>query len=223
MKDVCRICSTEAKDELHCSRCAQKYHFNCGTGLSNVSFRTITKDAVFLCPICCLGANNALVHAVITANQVFLENKHATHFDPGDAFKKAPQRPPPDAPAEGNHAQEPNGTVVAGTNHQQQHTPHEPNGTVVASTNLQEQHAPAPGASTVSTNTWEHHDIVDPSLQQQHNSTDASVENRPKRSKDRPPPKPLSLPDETMAPLHKSCTEKAKQLIYRLGTLRRAP
>ena len=193
MADVCRICSTPT-DELQCTECEKKFHFTCGTGLSNVSFRTLTKDRTFLCPICRLGANNAMVHAVITANQLFIEKKHSTAFDPGEDITGAGEaKAPTDGEPRVDEAPQQQQPGVP-PQRQQQAEPPQP----------QQQAEP-------------------PQRQPVHTVDDSAADTRRRGPKGRPPPKPLTLPDDTMAPPNESCVEKAKQLIYRIGTLRRAP
>ena len=88
----CCYCSGPVKDDrLQCSSCHRTYHFRCGTGLSNVSDRTILtylKDCGFKCSLCKIGEKNSLIHAVITINQNFNENKHATDFHPGNIIQE---------------------------------------------------------------------------------------------------------------------------------------
>ena len=84
----CCYCSGLVQEEgLQCSNCQRKYHFRCGTGLDNITDRTITKalkDVTFKCSLCKVGEKNALIHTVITINQAFNEAKHAAEFHPGD-------------------------------------------------------------------------------------------------------------------------------------------
>ena len=84
----CCYCSGLVQEEgLQCSNCHRKYHFRCGTGLDNITDRTISKalkDVTFKCSLCKVGEKNALIHTVITINQAFNEAKHRAEFHPGN-------------------------------------------------------------------------------------------------------------------------------------------
>lgn len=76
----CSYCTeiVEEGDCLDCSSCDRKFHFKCGTGLSNVSERTIStylNDSSFRCYLCCIAEKNSLITTVIILNQKFNENK----------------------------------------------------------------------------------------------------------------------------------------------------
>lgn len=63
---------------LDCDSCDRRFHFGCGTGLSNVGERTITtylSECVFRCPLCVIGERNNLIPTVININQLFNTNK----------------------------------------------------------------------------------------------------------------------------------------------------
>ena len=90
MDVACTFCSLEVEDGLRCDRCQKLYHFKCGTGLSNVSEDSVSKfltDCIFSCPLCQVGTSNTLIHAALTANQLFNEEKHTTDFKLSKSFE----------------------------------------------------------------------------------------------------------------------------------------
>ena len=102
MTVVCSLCSgdTVEDERLVCSSCHKTYHFKCGTGLSVVAQRTISKlrESSFKCPLCIIGEKNTLIHKVLSINQTFNEGKHATNFHLGDALTQADTAPVVAAP-----------------------------------------------------------------------------------------------------------------------------
>ena len=91
--ETCSFCSTDLGEEegLSCNTCEKKFHFKCGTGLTNVtpqkrqrtrSLSTVLSDCEFKCPLCRIGEKNHLINSVIVINQLFNENKHAAEFNP---------------------------------------------------------------------------------------------------------------------------------------------
>ena len=93
VNENCNICSSAVTDGLRCDRCQEVYHFKRGTGLTNISERTISTylaDRVFSCPLCQVGTNNTLIHAVLTTNQIFNESKHAIPFKLDNQLTESP-------------------------------------------------------------------------------------------------------------------------------------
>ena len=80
MGEPCCCCSGLIGEfGLSCDSCDRKFHFACGTGLTNVGERTITTylaDCVFRCPLCIIGEWDHLIPTVVTINQVFNQNKN---------------------------------------------------------------------------------------------------------------------------------------------------
>lgn len=95
MMDVavpCCLCSGIVSEDkwLRCNSCWKKFHFRCGTGLTDVSERTITtylNGVNFRCFLCRIAEKNSLITTVITLNQQYNEAKRA----PNDEAVTEPQ------------------------------------------------------------------------------------------------------------------------------------
>ena len=97
MTEKCSLCTATVKDGdgLSCSTCKKPWCVRCGTGLIDIGERTVhtyLKDCVFKCSICTFAENNAMIHKVITSNQIYNEKKHATVFDLGDTLIETASR-----------------------------------------------------------------------------------------------------------------------------------
>lgn len=102
----CYYCSgwVEEHAGLQCSNCYGRCHFWCGTGLSNVSDRTVTtylNDCVFKCALCLFAEKNSMITRVVTLNQLFNENKHASDFHPGAQIREVAADDPVETPEPG--------------------------------------------------------------------------------------------------------------------------
>ena len=68
----CLVCSDAVDDELVCTLCVDhQLHFLCGFGavLNNNTWRTYFKKGNYICPVCIVGRDNALVLKSVSTNQ----------------------------------------------------------------------------------------------------------------------------------------------------------
>ena len=73
----CGICAQNINedDELICDVCRNRYHLQCGTGCMDPHAEIQTCINKFTCPLCLVGRDNALIHKVLTINQLYNAEK----------------------------------------------------------------------------------------------------------------------------------------------------
>lgn len=218
MPTQCLICAEEVEEELNCTQCASDLHFACAFGapVNNAAIRSMFKKGNFLCPVCIVSRNNELILQCVSTNQKYIKAINTTQPPQDDQAAS-------EVDSEDLHS-EPEVEEVSDVL----------NNTDCVNDIYSYSSVCLGGLNFPSTNP-----IIaspthpsDPRRYVQPRSTTHRQPQPGANVNTSPRPSPVStqtaehapaLPDSSMTPPHRLCVEKSKQMLYRLGTLRRPP
>ena len=222
----CLICAEELEeDELICTQCPSQLHFSCafGTPVNNGRTRSMFQNGSFLCPVCIVSKNNDLILQCVSTNQKYIKASNTTQRQPQDDAAPAEER---NAAADDSEdmlsvpdAEEVSVVEVSDVlnNTDCENDIYAESSVCLGGVNLTlgSPKYPSPPRRYVQ----------DRSPTHRQPRPAANINGLPglPRASAQTAGQAQTLPDPTMAPPHKLCVEKSKQMLYRLGTLRRSP